>query len=551
MEPVRPRVGSGLLLAGLGGGLAFFLSLGALWPLAAIDLVAPHGAIVERARAFLVSRGFDLAGYRSAATLAVAEPALDYVERAFGREQVQQWIAEGVPLFYYRVEFKKRGDPVTYAVRVHPAAGVVGWSKTVPDDYPGPRLPVVEARLAALAAIPEALGLEAAAFAEHSSSSTEHGARRTHEFVFERKLAGAPELEERVTLAVSGAELVLGLRWLHVPEAAERRARAAAAPRVALEMAGFVLLGIGAIAACGIFLRRLRDGTVLLGRAVLWPGLVFACLLGTWALETPRLFRYWEPLWPKWISDAQYLAATAGQQAWLVAALLAVVAAGDVLDRDLGGARGASLWALARGRVLDPDVAVASGRGFLVGLLCGGVMAAAVHALGAAAGATTGLQPRGFFFYTLNTASPALASVLFFFGVALAEELGYRFFAGSWLLARTGWRSIAVVVPALVYGLAHTRMEFLPPAEPFWTRALVLALVGCVWGWAFFRYDALTVVLSHFTADLFIFNWPRLASGRIEVVAASLLTISVPLLPFLVRAAAGLLPRARAAARES
>ena len=160
-------------------------------------------------------------------------------------------------------------------------------------------------------------------------------------------------------------------------------------------------------------------------------------------------------------------------------------------------------------------------------------MALAVLALAAFAGASTGIQPRGFFFYTLNSSAPALTSLLFFFAIALVEELGYRFFAGSWLLTLTGRKWLAILVPGLVYGLAHTRLEFLPPAEPFWARALVLTLVGCVWGWAFFRYDALTVVLSHFTADLFIFNWPRLASDRPAVIAVSALTICVPLVPFL------------------
>ena len=161
-------------------------------------------------------------------------------------------------------------------------------------------------------------------------------------------------------------------------------------------------------------------------------------------------------------------------------------------------------------------------------------MALAVVALEIGVGATTSLQPRGFFFYPLNSDSPALTSLLFFWGVALAEELGYRYFGGSWLLKLTDRRWAAIVVPAIVYGLTHTRLDFLPPAEPFWARALVLTLVGCVWGWAFLRYDALTVVLSHFTADLFIFNWPRLASGQPTQVALAIGTICVPLVPALL-----------------
>jgi hypothetical protein len=61
-----------------------------------------------------------------------------------------------------------------------------------------------------------------------------------------------------------------------------------------------------------------------------------------------------------------------------------------------------------------------------------------------------------------------------------------------------------------------------------------MTLVGCVWGWAFLRYDALTIVLSHFTADLFIFNWPRLASGEPRAVLLSALVCCVPLAPALL-----------------
>ncbi len=86
-------------------------------------------------------------------------------------------------------------------------------------------------------------------------------------------------------------------------------------------------------------------------------------------------------------------------------------------------------------------------------------------------------------------------------------------------------------MPAAVYGLMHTQWDFLPPVDPLWARPLALGIVGCVWGWAFFRYDALTVVLSHFAADLFIFNWPNLASGDPWRIAGAAATIAVPLAP--------------------
>jgi hypothetical protein len=169
-----------------------------------------------------------------------------------------------------------------------------------------------------------------------------------------------------------------------------------------------------------------------------------------------------------------------------------------------------------------------------VGLVCGGVLAGSVLALERLAGAWPPIQPQGFFFYALNSELPALATLLYFLMVALVEELAYRFFAGTWLLAVTGRRWLAVLAPAVLYGATHTGLPFLPPEEPFWGRAVVFTLVGCVWGWAFLRFDALTVVLSHYTADLFIFNWPRLGSGDPVQVAKAVATIAVPLVPALL-----------------
>jgi hypothetical protein len=231
------------------------------------------------------------------------------------------------------------------------------------------------------------------------------------------------------------------------------------------------------------------------------------------------------------VAGFQSLAEGAAAGAWVLLVLFVVIAAGDALDREGSAGRGATLQEVARGRIVSAPVGLASLRGFLVGLVCGGVLAASVLGLEAIYGGWSPIQPQGFFFFALNSRAPALATLLYFRMVALVEELAYRFFAGTWLLSVTGKRWLAILVPAVLYGTTHTGLEFLPPAEPFWGRAVALTLVGCVWGWAFLRFDALTVVLSHFTADLFIFNWPRLASGDPVLLAKALATVAVPLVP--------------------
>jgi hypothetical protein len=516
-------------------GALFVASLGRLWPLAAVDLVVPKARLEQQGRALLNARGFDVQEHDAVSALNVDEPALDYMQRAFGAARAQELVAGTSSAVSYDVGFKRRGEPNARSVTVHPSGRMVGWSVGVQDDEPGARLTVDDARAIAGEALATGLGVRAGTeWRETGASSRERPSRTDHTFTLERIVSTAPELRERTVAIVSGAQATYARRWFVVPGAGERAARTRRAPLEALQALGFVLLSVGVVGACTVFLLRLRAGTAQLGRAAFWSAVVFTCAFLTNVLRDVSLFAAWDPLWPRWISTLRQLVLSSQESVWTLIVLLALIAAGDALDREAGSARGASLWSLGRGRIGDPSVVRASQRGFAVGLICGGVMAATVWALQTFAGAFTAIQPRGFFFYALNSSAPALSTLLFFLNVALLEELGYRFFAGTWLLATTRRRWLAIVLPAVVYGLTHTALDFLPPAEPFWGRALVMTLVGCVWGWAFFRYDALTVVISHFTADLFIFNWPRLGSGDMRVVLIALATVAVPLIPALV-----------------
>lgn len=545
MTLLNLRRDAGLLFVAVLAACLFFSALGRLWPLANADLNVSSAAREHAARAFLQARGFDLAGFRAASALSLDETTLDYVEGAFGRARAQSFIQTGLPLVTYGVSFKKAGAVDGYSVTLGPSGAVAAWGRSLQEDEPGPTLPEAAARRLAHRALEDTLGLDLSAWRATGASTRALPARTDHVFTWERIVSAAPELKERALARVAGNRVIAASRFVVAPASAGRALRVTEASRQALFTVGTILFAAGVLAALTVFLLRLRDGSVQLGQAALWSGVVFFCALSTNLLQSVRLFAAWDPLWPWWISTLQYVVSVSQNNVWTFAVLLAVIAAGDALDRQTNCNRGASLWLLSRGKVAAPSVGAASLRGFLIGLICGGVMAGSVLLLEQFGLARTALQPRGFFFYALNSSAPAASTLLFFTNIALLEELGYRYFAGTWLLLVTRRKWLAIVVPALVYGLTHTTLTFLPPADPFWARALVMTLVGCVWGWAFFRYDALTVVLSHLSCDLFIFNWPRLASHDPILVTSAALTIAVPLLPALVWSTHVLIARAR------
>ncbi len=516
-----------LALAVLSAAL-FFWSLSRLWPLAGVDVNEAPDKLIPQARDFLRTQGLDTNGYEAASALRLDGFALDYVTRTFGIGEAQRLIRSGEPLYFYQVVFKKRGNPDAIWVDIHSIRGAVGWGRTMQEDAPGAFLPADQARAIAQAAA----GVTGAE--EKGQTERDRPARRDHVFVYESYLSRKPELRERISVTVSGAHVTAVQRQLVPPESARRDARRREAPVAALQMSSFILLGIGGLAAIVVFLTSLKRAEVRLRPAARWVVIIAVCYAITQALRPFDLLWRWDPLWPRIIANFQTIGFSLAQGAWIAFALFVVIAAGDVLDRRSGANRGRTLWLAGEGRLLDREIGVASARGFLVGLVCGGALVATLLLLQSVAGAWVGIQPQGFFFFAINSSVPALSTLLYFFMVAMVEESAYRFFAGTWLLSLTGKSWVAIAVPALLYGASHTGLDFLPPAEPFWGRAIALTVVGCVWGWAFLRFDALTVILSHFTADLFIFNWPRLGSGDPILVAKAIAVMCVPLVPALL-----------------
>ena len=514
-----------LLVAAILAGALFFSSLRHIWPLAEVDVNRSPEQLIPVARQFLATQRLDTRGWAAASALRVDGFALDYLVRKFGIAEAQRMIARGDAIYLYQVMFKQRGNPDGMIVELHPNRGVIAWWRTVQEDAPGAIIDRQAARQLALRTLP------AAGYVEKGATQIDRPARRDHVFIYETFLSRAPELRERITVTISGAVVTGVQRQIIPPESARREARQRQAPVAALQMASFLLLGGAGLAALAIFLASLQRGDVRLKRAAGWVAIIAAFFIFTQILRAFSLLSAWDPLWPRWIANFQSIGFSLAQGGWIAFALFVVLAAGDALDRRTGANRGDSFWRAGRGRLLDGDVGVASLRGFLVGCICGGALVATLLLLERVAGAWVSIQPQGFFFFAINSSLPALSTILYFFMVALVEETAYRFFAGTWLLSLTGRKWIAILVPAILYGASHTGLDFLPPAEPFWGRALALTVVGAVWGWAFFRYDALTVILSHFTADLFIFNWARLGSGDPALMAKAIATMCVPLIP--------------------
>lgn len=501
-----------------------------IWPMASVDVGKPKDVHIEQARQFLEEQGIDHQGYQPFVRLAVREEVLDVLQSEQSLETASEYAREPNGLVRYYVRFKRQGTPKRLAVVLHPDGGLIGFSQD--DDPDLEKGGYSEEAFRRLAAdwFDRYFGVALADLEEVKFDSEIRDGVIHYRLDAQRPFKGSPSLNEIFAFTTGGKTVTAMGRRIVLTEAASLEMKRLEGPEEALSQLGYLLFGISLVLIYIFFLFELRKGQIDLVPSLKVALVLFAMVLASALLDANSRFQAWDPVWPpftKWtrlISQQSVLALWALVLGW-------VVLAGGTVAPGGGREKMTSFWHYVRFRWHRPEIALASLRGGALGFFCGAVAILMVKALESFCGGEVGLQPRAFYLSILDRQWPALAVVLFFFPIAVVEEGGYRLFAALWIRHLTRSRILGIVIPAIVFGVIHTSLGFLPPESPWWGRALVMMVIGLIWGWAFFRFDFLTVILCHLMADIVIFCWPLLISehGPSQVMAA--IAISVPLWP--------------------
>lgn len=546
------RADSLLIVAALAGACLLSFAMPQLWPVPDLPIAPDRDEAIASARSFLTNQGHDLSGHQAVVSTSFQGHIADHLDRSVGREHTREILKTRFPSLEHIVRFKKPGVPGSWTVVMHPDHGVNGVARHIDEDQEGARVPEGEARDLAKAGL-ATIGIDIEAdWTPRSAMTVDRAGRRDHRFSYSRKVVEEPRIKERLSTRIAGEHLDIIRRAGVVPAEARRGYKAKKAPKRALFSIGALLATIFGFGAFFVFLRELREGDVPIARAAILSGSIFAGILVVLSIQAST-FASWDPMEPRWIARLSSVSAAIQKDGWQVILLLAVIGAGDALDRkqaEAGGRRRmASLWKLLSGKWSDPAIAVATTRGVLLALAGAAVLASGTLAIETWGGGRSSLQPRSIFFLVENAASPPFAALLLAFNAALVEEIAYRLFGITWLRSLRFPLWAAVLVPSIVFGLTHATAAFLPLADPWWGRAVVMTAVGIVWGAALVRYDALTLVLGHWFADLVFFQWPRVATGDATILTTTAAVLLVPLIPGLVAGVAWM--RARNASSAS
>ena len=490
----RDRIFIALCLLTIAAGAVVFLKgFSRAFPEASIDFKVTRGEAIRLGAASLRARGFEVDKMRPLAIFDEDDEAKVYLERTLGLEKANPIFSTTVPVWRWSVRWIRPLEKLEYRAAVSPDGRLLAIRRILPEKEAGFDPGDAAARALAEAEIRAQRGIDPSTLRFIETTVERRPARVDRTFVWESNTIRFGDAALRYLVVVQGDRVGRSSLHLEVPEKWRRDYATLRSKNLAAGTVATLGLLLTALAMIVVFFERVRRKDVKWKWALAFAGtgavLQFLASLN----EMPiRLFDYeTSDGWAGFV--AKSVAGDVGAAVTLGVVLLLLVAAGEPLYRERYPDKP------ALGRLLS--LRGIGSKKFFRGLLLGYAMTAfffAYQIVFYIVAAHFGAWAPADVPYSnlLGTAFPWLAVLLMGFMPATTEEFSSRMFSIPFA-ERFLPRWAAVVVPALIWGFAHSTY----PNQPFYIRGVEVGFAGILIGLVMLKADIFPLLVWHFTVD--------------------------------------------------
>jgi membrane protease YdiL (CAAX protease family) len=490
----RDRVFIALCLITIAAGAVVFLKgFSRAFPEASIDFKVTREEAVRRGADALRARGFAVDGMRSLTIFDDDEEAKVYLERTLGLEKANPIFSTTVPVWRWSMRWVRPLEKLEYRAAVSPDGRLLAIRRILPEKDAAFDPGETVARTLAEAEIRTLRGVDPAGLRFIEARTEKRPARVDRTFVWESNTIRFGDAALRYLVEVQGDRVGRSSLHFEVPEKWRRDYETLRSKNLAAGTVATLGLLFTALAVLVVFFERVRRKDVKWKWALAFAGTGAVLQLLASLNEMPiRLFDYeTADGWAGFV--AKSVAGDVGAAVSLGVVLLLLVAAGEPLYRERYPEKP------ALGRLLS--LRGITTKRFFRGLLLGYAMTAfffAYQIVFYIVAAHFGAWAPADVPYSnlLGTSFPWLAVLLMGFMPATTEEFSSRMFSISFA-ERFVPRWAAVVVPALIWGFAHSTY----PNQPFYIRGVEVGFAGILIGFVMLKADIFPLLVWHFTVD--------------------------------------------------
>ncbi len=499
-------------------------------PTASIDIRISRQEALKAAFNFIKREGFHTEGFDYAVRFYSYYHGSVYLQKNVGVEKSNELIKKGIPVWFWRVRLFKELKKNGFVVDVNPSTGeVVNFYHFILDTARGDKLDKDTAYRIAVDKLKEK-GIKLNDYSLMDSVKKVQKNRIDYTFVWEKKGFKINEATLRIKVGIQGSKLGSYAKYLDIPEEFLRRLKGDAYWGKVLYTASILSIFLLVVGAVFSFLLKPRVIDVKWKLPLFFGVVVILLKIISFLNSFPLMWSFY------YDTVSKSLFAAMSFQKTLVDAFYTgfMIFSFGVL----GGLT--SKFALKRGWVLlgseqaffRPSVISTLVVGYSLGFMFLGYVT--LFYLAGGRFFNIWMAPSTGYANFLSTVSPFLYPLTFSLSAALNEEFMFRLFAITFLLRVVKKRWLAILIPSLLWGMAHSTY----PVFPVYVRAIELTVFGFIMGWVFVNYGIETVIIAHYVMDALIVSLPLFNSKSYYFIfsgAIVLLLVGLPLFLLILR----------------
>ncbi len=551
-----------LVLLGIAGCIIYFTKNDEVFAAASLNLSMPKEQIVQKATEWAVKLGYNPEATKTplantaresktgstdlkspdadtqqalkSITFSYDNDAKSFLEYELGVRKANELMISEIPVWYWRVRMVRELQQEELRVFISPDGKLSGLGHDFENDKSIPSLTHKEAEAFARNFVEKETGNSLAGFDLIKDEERKKPKRIDHTFTFEDTRKDFKGAKMRVLVGLAGNQIDSYNRYLHVPEAWERKFEDIRSYNTMLAKIAQIFMTLLMLVSVFAF------GWAVMTGNIRWiPVVVIALLYSIFpTLDSINNFNEIAAGYNTNITYNSYISTE-------LLRLLAMIVPNAFSAIVLFGAAEALYRKtfpdhIAVEKILTPDgiKSKAVRLALLVGQLLFMIDLGWVvfyYLMGQKIGFWCPLGVENY--EILSSFVPAISAMHVGITASFMEEALYRIVGMSLMMKISGNFWVANLFQAAAWGFAHSTY----PQQPFYARGIELTIGGLLDGWILRRYGILACVASHYVFDTFLGVKPLFSSGDTSLRATALLSV----IPFLVLLAYGTLSSRR------
>jgi len=533
-----------LLFLAVCGGAAFFFFLPRFYPYRAANIRIDKKQAVEIATEFTEEQDFDVSGFHVTTTMQFDSEAFIFLQKQFGMKAAQSMVRyksqHGFDFGWLVMWFEnlpRNAPQERFVVGVSGSGKLIGFLHEYPKSSKWPRpasahLEQEEALILAQEFLSQ-YDIDLSEFQKELFTSTVLENRTDHLFQW-RNYSDFNDSYVDFSLRVQGDRVGEFRFQFQLPQEARTAIKQQSGNEYFVDsVVSITALFLVGLVILSIFLKKYHDGEIEVKTGgvvffILWTAFIlqsvlrfrltaFGNSLGELSYDGVALF-----ILILWILIVRPFLSMFGLTAWSV---------GESLGREQFSHKFTALDGVLNRKFATLDMARSIFQGYCTGFLSLGVIGVLFWASLVFTGSTTGL---GGYSSILPASLPFLLPVLSAITAAILGEMIFRLFGNLYLfrILKIKWLSVIICAAFWAFYVPAFWNIFIS-IHPWYYETLVWFIMGIFFGYIFWKFDLLTVLIANFITIGVMQSLPLLTSQSESIIASGMVALGLLTIPLI------------------